>query len=106
MSAIMSTVRGRIANVACRKPPVYLAIYPPKSLAAPLSSLEVAVLAASGDMAAHKNIRRKAIALSFAAPGILLALAAKPLTLGDGVMFLGLLLAFGVPVIWLIVSNP
>jgi hypothetical protein len=47
------------------------------------------------------SLRRVVTAVLLALPGIGLAFVAKPLFLGDGALFLGVALAFGVPVWWL-----
>jgi hypothetical protein len=54
---------------------------------------------------AHPRIGRLPVALALAAPGLLLAMAAKPMVLGDGVLFFGLLAAFGLPLLWLKVKS-
>ncbi|MEX2172395.1 MAG: hypothetical protein WD851_23950 [Pirellulales bacterium] len=50
-------------------------------------------------------MRRLSIASLLAIPGIVLAMLAKPLVLGEGVLFLGLLLAVALPVSWLIAGK-
>jgi hypothetical protein len=47
-------------------------------------------------------LRRVSIAVALSLPGIALAMAAKPLLLGDTVLLLGVLLAFALPVYWLV----
>jgi len=46
-------------------------------------------------------MRRVLIAICLAVPGLIIALVAKPLLLGEAVMFSGLLLAFIAPIAWL-----
>jgi hypothetical protein len=46
-------------------------------------------------------MKRVVIAALLSLPGIALAMAAKPLILGGDVLFLGIALAFAVPVGWL-----
>jgi hypothetical protein len=48
------------------------------------------------------TIRRMLIAMAFSIPGLLLALAAKPLVLGEGALFMGILFALAGPVVWLV----
>jgi hypothetical protein len=50
-------------------------------------------------------MRRLLIAVLLAMPGIALAFLAKPLVLGDAVLFIGLLLAFSIPVAWLVAPS-
>lgn len=44
-------------------------------------------------------MKRFAIAISLALPGIALAMAAKPLLLGEGALFAGIALAFVAPLV-------
>lgn len=53
-----------------------------------------------------RSLRRIAIAVLLALPGIGLAFVAKPLILGEGALLLGVLLAFVVPVWWLLSERP
>jgi len=47
------------------------------------------------------SLRRIAIAILLAVPGLMIALSAKPLVLGEDIMLLGICLAFGLPVWWM-----
>lgn len=47
-------------------------------------------------------MKRFAIAISLALPGIAWAMAAKPLLLGEGALFAGIALAFVVPFLWIV----
>ena len=52
-------------------------------------------------------IARILIAVALAVPGIVLAMLAMPLLLGEKVLFFGIGLAFALPMLWLISrSNP
>ncbi len=51
-----------------------------------------------------RSLRRIIIAVLLSLPGIALAFFAKPFVLGEGALFLGLALAFIVPIFWLSVS--
>lgn len=53
-----------------------------------------------------RSLRRIAIAVLLALPGIGLAFVAKPLILGEGALLLGVLLVFVVPVWWLLSERP
>ncbi len=49
----------------------------------------------------RRSLQRIVIASLLSLPGIVVAMLAKPLVLGDGFLLLGLLLAVAVPVYWL-----
>jgi hypothetical protein len=52
-----------------------------------------------------RSLKRVFIAVLLAFPGIGLAFVAKPLILGEGALLLGVLLAFTVPICWLLASE-
>ena len=52
-----------------------------------------------------RSLRRIVSAVLLAVPGIGLAFVAKPLILGDGALMVGVLLAFAVPVWWLLSAD-
>lgn len=45
-------------------------------------------------------MRRFTVAMLLALPGIALGMAAKPLLLGEGTLFAGIVLAFLIPLVW------
>ena len=49
-----------------------------------------------------RSLRRISFAVLLALPGMGLAFIAKPLKLGEGTLLLGVLLAFAVPILWLV----
>jgi hypothetical protein len=51
------------------------------------------------------RVKRVAIAVALCMPGLACALAAKPLILGDGALFLGIAVAFLLPVGWIILTS-
>ena len=51
-------------------------------------------------------MKRIAMAVILALPGVALAMAAKPFVLGEPVLFFGVILAFTVPVVWLVGTSP
>jgi Mn2+/Fe2+ NRAMP family transporter len=46
-------------------------------------------------------MKRIAVAVLLSIPGVIVALSAKPLTLGEGILFSGVLLAFILPFLYL-----
>jgi hypothetical protein len=52
-----------------------------------------------------RSLRRMAVAVLLALPGIGLAFVAKPLILGEGALRVGILLALAIPVCWLIATG-
>jgi len=53
-----------------------------------------------------RSLRRMAVAVLLAMPGIGLAFVAKPLILGEGMLLLGILLALVIPIWWLVAAGP
>jgi hypothetical protein len=51
-------------------------------------------------------MKRIAVAISLALPGVALAMAAKPFVLGDFALFMGIVLAFTLPIAWLVGTPP
>jgi hypothetical protein len=52
-----------------------------------------------------RSLRRIAIAVLLALPGIGLAFLAKPLILGETIRLLGVLLALAIPVLWFLATG-
>jgi hypothetical protein len=52
-----------------------------------------------------RSLRRIAITVLLGLPGIGLAFLAKPLILGESTLLLGILLAFALPLVWLVATG-
>jgi hypothetical protein len=50
----------------------------------------------------QRYLRRLGLAVAFALPGLGLVMIAKPMRLGEGTLIFGLVMAFALPLVWLI----